>query len=133
MKTRLSCPHFPFTKLQVLASCCSALAHGGNDIANAISPLTGVYLLYAHGPADTITKTPWWLSLYGGLFISFGIFIYGKRCIETMGNSITKIMPSSGVTTEIMAVCVVQVCSVFGFPVSTTHCQVGAVIGIGER
>ena len=62
--------------------------------------------------------------------MSIGLFVFGKRCIDTMGTNITKVHPSSGFTTSIIAVCVVQVCSVFGLPVSSTHCQVGAVIGI---
>lgn len=63
--------------------------------------------------------------------MTVGLFMYGKKCIETMGTNITKVTPSSGFTTSIVAVCVVQICSVLGLPVSSTHCQVGAVIGIG--
>lgn len=120
-----------FKRLQVVASCCSALAHGGNDTGNAISPLVGIFLLYEYGPLDATYKSESFLFAFGGLFMSIGLFVFGKRCIDTMGTNITKVHPSSGFTTSIIAVCVVQFCSVFGLPVSSTHCQVGAVIGIG--
>lgn len=115
----------------MVAACCSALAHGGNDTGNAIAPLIGIYLLYSYGPLDATYKSTWWLFAFGGGFMTVGLFMYGKKCIETMGTNITKVTPSSGFTTSIVAVCVVQICSVLGLPVSSTHCQVGAVIGIG--
>ena len=42
-----------------------------------------------------------------------------------------EVVPSSGFTTSMVAVLTVQISTVLGMPVSSTHCQVGAVIGIG--
>jgi len=121
-----------FKKLQGLASCCSALAHGGNDTANAIAPLVGIYFIYNNGPQPmSDNQSSKYLFMYGALFMSFGLFVLGRRCIETIGTSITTVEPSSGFTTSLVAVFVVQVCTVLGMPVSSTHCGVGAVIGIG--
>ena len=63
--------------------------------------------------------------------MSVGLFVLGKRCIETIGGNICEVVPSSGFTTSMVAVLVVQASTVLGLPVSSTHCQVGAVIGIG--
>jgi phosphate/sulfate permease len=122
-----------FKRLQVLAACCSSLAHGGNDTANAIAPLIGIFLLFAYGPIanDEKVSSNQWLFAFGGLFMSLGLFCLGRRCIETMGEGITEIVPSSGFTTSMVAVLSVQISTILGMPVSSTHCQVGAVIGIG--
>jgi len=122
-----------FKRLQVLAACCSSLAHGGNDTANAIAPLIGIFLLFVYGPIanDEKVSSNQWLFAFGGLFMSLGLFCLGRRCIETMGEGITEIVPSSGFTTSMVAVLSVQISTICGMPVSSTHCQVGAVIGIG--
>lgn len=119
-----------FKRLQILAACCSALAHGGNDTANAIAPLAGTYSLYTYGPTLDDKRSDW-LFAYGGLFMSIGLVTLGRRCIRTIGESLTKVIPSSGFTTSMVAVIVVQMSTVLGLPVSSTHCGVGAVIGIG--
>ena len=81
-----------FKRLQVLAACCSSLAHGGNDTANAIAPLIGIYLLFVYGPIanDEKVASNQWLFAFGGLFMSLGLFALGRRCIETMGEGITE-------------------------------------------
>ena len=81
-----------FKRLQVLAACCSSLAHGGNDTANAIAPLIGIFLLFVYGPIanDEKVTSNQWLFAFGGLFMSLGLFCLGRRCIETMGEGITE-------------------------------------------
>ena len=63
-----------FKQLQGLASCCSALAHGGNDTANAIAPLVSIYFIYNNGPQPLSDgQSSKYLFMYGALFMSFGL------------------------------------------------------------
>ena len=89
-----------------------------------------VILLFTRGvPGGT---TPWWILLYGGISISIGLWVWGRKVIKTMGNDLTKITPSTGFTIEIGAALTVLASSKFGLPVSTTHCKVGSVVAVGR-
>ena len=71
-----------------------------------------------------------WMA-WGGIGISLGLFMFGKRVIMTMGTKITPMTPSLGFVVVLSASLVVMFCSLLGIPTSTTHCQVMAVVGGG--
>ena len=60
-----------------------------------------------------------------------GLWIWGYRVIKTLGEDLTSIVPSSGFTIEIGTALTVLLASIFGIPVSTTHCKVAAIVGVG--
>jgi sodium-dependent phosphate transporter len=68
-----------FCTLQVLTSCFASFAHGSNDVANAIGPLTTIYYIWKHGAVDTTGKAPipTWILAYGGIAIDIGLLTYG--------------------------------------------------------
>jgi PiT family inorganic phosphate transporter len=53
------------------------------------------------------------------------------RLIRTLGEKITKLHPINGFSAECGGAVVIQVASVLGFPVSTTHVVTSAVTGTG--
>ncbi|XP_061761011.1 sodium-dependent phosphate transporter 1-A isoform X1 [Nerophis ophidion] len=120
-----------FQFLQILTACFGSFAHGGNDVSNAIGPLVALWLLYESGSVDSNTPTPIWLLLYGSVGICTGLWVWGRRVIQTMGKDLTPITPSSGFSIELASALTVVVASNVGLPVSTTHCKVGSVVAVG--
>ncbi|XP_068461223.1 sodium-dependent phosphate transporter 1-A [Clinocottus analis] len=120
-----------FQFLQILTACFGSFAHGGNDVSNAIGPLVALWLLYDSGSVVSNAPTPIWLLLYGGVGICAGLWVWGRRVMQTMGKDLTPITPSSGFSIELASALTVVVASNVGLPVSTTHCKVGSVVAVG--
>uniref|UniRef100_A0A8C5LVD6 Phosphate transporter n=1 Tax=Leptobrachium leishanense TaxID=445787 RepID=A0A8C5LVD6_9ANUR len=123
--------HLLFHFLQILTACFGSFAHGGNDVSNAIGPLVALWLIYQQGGVMQEASTPVWILLYGGVGICAGLWVWGRRVIQTMGKDLTPITPSSGFTIELASAFTVVVASNIGLPISTTHCKVGSVVSVG--
>ncbi|CAB1319220.1 unnamed protein product [Coregonus sp. 'balchen'] len=122
------------------SSYCNAVAEaeieaeeGGVEmkLANAIGPLVALWMIYDQGGVMQDAATPIWLLFYGGVGICCGLWVWGRRVIQTMGKDLTPITPSSGFTIELASALTVVLASNIGIPVSTTHCKVGSVVAVG--
>ncbi|XP_035377839.1 sodium-dependent phosphate transporter 2 isoform X1 [Electrophorus electricus] len=120
-----------FHFLQILTACFGSFAHGGNDVSNAIGPLVALWMIYEQGGVMQNAATPVWLLFYGGVGICAGLWVWGRRVIQTMGRDLTPITPSSGFTIELASALTVVLASNIGLPISTTHCKVGSVVSVG--
>jgi PiT family inorganic phosphate transporter len=120
-----------FKYLQITTAFYIAFAHGSNDVANAVGPLAAVFSILKSGTVEMKVAMPTWILGLGGGFIVFGLLIWGRRVMETIGKKITEITPSRGFCATFAAATVVLICSKMGLPVSTTHTLVGSVIGVG--
>lgn len=63
-----------------------------------------------------------------GFFVFLGVYFLGHRVIRTMGFGLANINFFRGFCIELSSAMSVVLATVFRMPVSTTHCQVGAVI-----
>ncbi len=122
-----------FGYLLILTASYIAFAHGANDVANAIGPFAAVISIYNNPTVgiDPSSTIPIWVLFVGGIAIIIGISTWGYKVIETMGRKITKITPSRGFAATFGAATSVLICSRLGMPVSTSHCAVGGVVGVG--
>jgi len=119
--------------LQILTACCDSFAHGANDVANSIGPFAAIYAIYKSGKvsknADMGNDAYWILSL-GATGIVAGLSLYGYKILNALGTKMAKLTPSRGICIELGAAAVIILGSRLGWPLSTTHCQVGATVGV---
>ena len=122
-----------FKYLQVFTACCDSFSHGANDVANAMGPFMAAYVIYETGkvskkadPGDDV----YWILTIGGIGIGLGLLLYGYKIIKALGVKICKITPTRGVAIELASALVIISGSRLEIPLSTTHCQVGATLGV---
>ena len=120
-----------FASLQVLSAAYVAFAHGANDVANAIGPVAAALDIIRHGHLLMTSSIPPWLLAMGGVGIVVGLATWGWRVMETIGKKITELTPTRGFSAEFGAAITILIASKLGLPISTTHCIVGAVLGVG--
>jgi len=120
-----------FSYLQIITACMMAFAHGANDVANAIGPLSAAIAILTTGAVVAASPIPTWALALGGIGIVVGLATWGWRVIETIGKKITELTPSRGFAAEFGAASVIVFASRLGLPISTTHTLVGAILGVG--
>ena len=122
-----------FSVLQIFTACLVAFAHGSNDVANAIGPLSAAFQAVNEQAIKASSSTPGWALLLGGIGIIVGLATWGWKVIKTVGEKITELTPSRGFCAEFAAAITILLASVLpiGLPISTTHTLVGAVLGVG--
>lgn len=121
-----------FARFQVTSASFVALAHGANDVGNAVAPVGAIAVILQTGqlPSQDFSLPPWILAL-GGVGIVAGLSLLGGRVIQTVGETLVELEPSSGFCAELATAATVLSASSLGFPVSTSHALVGAVVGVG--
>ena len=123
-----------FKYLQIFSASCSAFSHGANDVANAMGPFAAILTIYWEGDVrknSVMDKNAYWILSLGGIGISLGLLLYGYRIIRAIGMKLCKITPSRGTVIELSAALVTIFGSRLKIPLSTTHCQIGAICGVG--
>jgi len=121
-----------FARFQLLSACFVAFAHGSNDVGNAIAPLAAITYVNRTGKVPVYDlDIPLWILVIGGAGIVFGLAVWGKKVIATIGENIITLEPSSGFCAELATATTVILASRLGLPVSTSHALVGGVVGIG--
>ncbi|MBR0573634.1 MULTISPECIES: inorganic phosphate transporter [Pasteurellaceae] len=121
-----------FGILMVITACAMAFAHGSNDVANAIGPLSAVASIVETGGqvAGKTALAPWILPL-GGAGIVVGLVVLGYKVMGTIGTGITELTPSRGFAAQFSCATTVVIASGTGLPISTTQTLVGAILGVG--
>ena len=121
-----------FSILMLMTACSMAFAHGSNDVANAIGPLSAVVaIIESDGQIINNAPLAWWILPLGASGIMVGLIVMGYKVMATIGTGITDLTPSRGFAAQFATAMTVVVASGTGLPISTTQTLVGAVLGIG--
>jgi sodium-dependent phosphate transporter len=124
-----------FKYVQVFTAMVDSFSHGANDVANAMGPFAAVYFAWKDGYVDkkpvASNADAKWILLLGGLGMTLGLASYGYKIMQAIGVELIAVTPSRGYCIELGAAFVIIYGSSQGWPLSTTHCQVGATVFVG--
>jgi PiT family inorganic phosphate transporter len=137
-KTRMSMARADrfYKHMQVISSSWVSFSHGSND-ATKVMGIIVIYLAAQKGLGVTeyvdAHGFPLWVILSCAAAMAIGTFLSVRsfRLIRTLGEKITKLHPINGFSAEVGGAIIIQVASLLGFPVSTTHVVTSAVTGTG--
>ena len=125
---------YTFRYLQIFTAICDAFSHGANDVANAIGPFAAMWAIYNGtdiSKKNDMDADAYWILGMGGIGIAVGLYGYGQRITHAIGTKLIKVTPSRGVAIELASALVIITGSRLKIPLSTTHCQIGATVGVG--
>ena len=119
-----------WTYAQVASAVLMSIAHGSNDVSNAVGPWSAAYATYQASAVETKSTTPRWALAVAGILLGAGFWFFGYHIIRSLGNRITQLSPTRGYSMELGAAITVLLASRLGLPVSTTQCLCGACLGV---
>mgnify|MGYP001500832446 CR=1 FL=1 len=123
-----------FKYLQVFTAIFDSFSHGANDVANAIGPFAAIYMIHKDGEvnkeSEMTPNTAYGILSMGGVGIGLGLVLYGYKIMKAIGLKLCKITPSRGTCIELASAIVIITGSRLEIPLSTTHCQIGATMGV---
>lgn len=125
-----------FSKLQLLSSAFMSFSHGSNDGQKFMGVFSLAILLYFRGSgssseAITTLSVPMWVMVICAVTMGFGTMFGGWRIIRTMGLRLTKLKPIDGFAAQTASAGTIQMASLLGIPLSTTHSITTTIMGVG--
>jgi sodium-dependent phosphate transporter len=61
--------------------------------SNAIGPVIALWMIFTEGSVQQKAETPVYILVFGGIGISVGVWVWGRRVMKTVGEDLTKITP----------------------------------------
>jgi inorganic phosphate transporter, PiT family len=125
-----------YKHMQIISSSWVSFSHGSND-ATKVMGIIVIFLAAQKGlgVTDYVAQNgfPLWVILAAAAAMAVGTIISVRsfRLIRTLGEKITQLHPINGFSAEAGGAIVIQLASLFGLPVSTTHVVTSAVTGTG--
>ncbi len=135
----LICRHFErshvnrvFRVLQVLGGAGVAILHGAQDGQKFLSICMLGVMLGVLGTSD-YSSFPLWLIVLVSLAMSCGTAAGGKRIIKSVGMEMVQMETYQGFAACLSACTCLALATFTGMPVSTTHTNTTAVMGVGAE
>lgn len=115
----------------VIAAIMMSFAHGANDVANVVGPVTAIYEVIAAGNIEKYSNVPFEILVLGGVGIAVGLTLFGARMIRVVGTEITRLDQKAAFAIVFAVAITVIAASQCGMPVSSTYIALGGVFALG--
>ncbi len=120
-----------FRWAQVASGAGVAFMHGAQDGQKFMSIFV-LAIALAHGSGQTDQMVlPTWLMLLSAVCMGLGTAVGGKRIIKNVGQNMVKLEPYQGFASSTAAFFCLMLATFTGLPVSTTHTNTTAIMGVG--
>lgn len=122
-----------FRNAQVFGGALMAFMHGAQDGQKFISVFM-LGLLLVNGKvagAGNMTQIPLWVMVLCAVVMATGTAVAGSRIIKTVGMSMVKLERYQGFAANLAGAICLLVSNLTGWPVSTTHTNTTAIMGVG--
>ena len=119
-----------FRRLQIASGAWLSFTHGTNDAQKTMG-IMALALATVNGTAGGDFHVPLWVIFSAASSMALGTYAGGWKIIKTLGGKVVKMSPIQGFAASTSAASVLWVTAHLGFPVSTTHCVSGSVMGAG--
>jgi inorganic phosphate transporter, PiT family len=125
-----------YKHMQIISASWVSFSHGSND-ATKVMGIIVIFIASSHGlsVSDYIAQEgfPLWVILSAASAMAIGTYLSVRsfRLIRTVGEKITHLHPINGFSAESGGAIIIQLASLFGLPVSTTHVVTSSVTGTG--
>jgi PiT family inorganic phosphate transporter len=116
-----------FNNLQRLSAAYMSFSHGRNDAQKPMGILALAIALYYRQEVTV----PVWIIVSAATIAALGTAWGGWRIIRTLGMRMTELDPVQGFAAEFAGANVLEVASILGIPVSTTHTITSSILGVG--
>lgn len=120
-----------FRYAQIVGAAYSAFMHGAQD-GQKFMGIIILCLFMSQGrdiPAN-MQPAPWIMLLCAAI-MALGTAIGGKKIIKSVGMDMVKLEKYQGFSADVAASSALLLCSLLSLPVSTTHAQTTAIMGVG--
>ncbi|MFW9831996.1 MAG: inorganic phosphate transporter, partial [Candidatus Thorarchaeota archaeon] len=97
-----------------------AFSRGGNDVSKAV----GLITILTIQPLDLLL-----IFFIGGLGMAIGLFFLGRRVVQTVGNELTELRPSTSFSAATGSAIILFLGTLFGLPIAATHVLIASLIG----
>jgi len=118
-----------FRGIQVLALGGVALTHGSNDGQKTMAIIA--LALAARGSTGAPHAIPWPVTLICGLALAVGLIFGSRRIVQNVGQKLYRIQPLQGVCAQTSTMLWVGICSIAGYPMSSSQLISTSLLGAG--
>ena len=122
-------------KFQLVSCLILSFMHGAQDGLKFI----GIFIIYYCSLKNLIIPdylNPsqfFWIIILVASSMAIGVGIGGKTIVENVGTKITSLTNVDAIITDISTGISLFLASIFGIPLSTSHCKTISIISIGEK
>lgn len=115
-----------FRRGQILGAALTAFLHGAQDGQKFLG-VAALVLTLKQGEYALPPQASWLCAL----LMALGTLMGGRRIIDTVGHRLVTLDERSGFAAEAACAVTLTLCTIWGFPVSTTHAKTAAILGAG--